>query len=215
MTPDSRFLPPHELKLWSLPDGAMVLKWRERRCVLGAPKRALPLSDPERFVVLFEADGQEIGTLRDVSELDEESQSVLRASLTRAYRIERITRILEVEREPLSGQTRWRVELALDDGDAPETETSVEPVVRERRMASVKPAVKRLLRRSSDDIEEPEAPLARIVTREHEFSIAGQEDVSTARYPHILIVDTERSRYEIPNCEALDAESRRAAERFF
>jgi hypothetical protein len=54
-----------------------------------------------------------------------------------------------------------------------------------------------------------------IATEEREFLINGQEDVQTARYPHIYIVDTDRNRYEILNCETLDLESRRAAERFF
>lgn len=54
-----------------------------------------------------------------------------------------------------------------------------------------------------------------VSTFEREFTIAGQEDVQTARYPHIFIVDTERRRYEILDCESLDADSRKAAERFF
>ena len=50
---------------------------------------------------------------------------------------------------------------------------------------------------------------------EREFTINSQDDVATARYPHIYIVDIERRRYEIVNCETLDLESRKAAERFF
>lgn len=230
------------MRLWKLEDGTLVLKYPsargERKALVGPPRRALPLSDPERWII-FSDDNAEIGVLESIDDLDEASQAVLREALKAEYTLERIMRVLEVEREPLSGQTRWRVEIvgALDtapvqasnrDGSslspslsppaAPATPgpslakaagEEEAPEGEERTGAMSK--VASLLSLGRDKGAEGEA----ISSVEREFIIAGQEDVQSARYPHIFIVDTERRRYEIPDCEALDAESRKAAERFF
>jgi len=78
---------------------------------LSPPKRALPLSSPDEWIVLSSEEGAEIGTLRRVSELDSHSRALLRAALESAYRITTIWRVIEVEREPMSGQIAWRVEI--------------------------------------------------------------------------------------------------------
>ena len=56
-----------------------------------AAVRAFPISAGERFVVLKDGDGKEIGIIRDAAELDDDSQSVLRAELDRSYFCSRIT----------------------------------------------------------------------------------------------------------------------------
>ena len=70
----------------------------------------------------------------------------------------------------------------------------------------------RLLRRPKTESDGVDSEVPR---REVTFFIAGAEDVQTARYPRIFLSDTDGNRYEVPNCEALDLASRRAAERFF
>jgi len=53
--------------------------------------RAFPISADESFVILKDGDGVEIGIIRDATELDAESQSVLRGELDRSYFCSRIT----------------------------------------------------------------------------------------------------------------------------
>jgi hypothetical protein len=219
--------------------------------------------------VLYSESEDELGVLRDLSELDEESQQVLGDALKKAYVIERIVRVLDVEKEALTGQTRWRVELAREDAE-PAQEDTILTVLDQMEPAPMRvgnsnasanemlsddspsngtpPGMKNATNGSSSNgspssdsssngsdvggetARDDSKILTRIrlrlnrervegepdiATEEREFLINGQEDVQTARYPHIYIVDTDRNRYEILNCEALDLESRRAAERFF
>jgi hypothetical protein len=224
----TEYLSPDGLKLWQLEDGSLVMKRECKKTLLGAPRRALPLTNPDEFIVLSDLDGNEVGVLRRVEELEPASQAILREALAHEYVLERIERILEVEREPLSGQTRWRVQLASEANSATTTsiEDASESASQERETASEdegkgaaddeseKRGLAKMtnflsLNRDKDRVEET------VTAHEREFTIGGPEDVQTARYPHIFIVDTERNRYEIPDCEALDLESRRAAERFF
>jgi hypothetical protein len=227
------------MRLWKLEDGTLVLKYLsargERKALVSPPRRALPLSNPEQWIVFSDHDGAEIGMLASIDDLDEGSQAVLREALRNEYSLERIVRVLEVEREPLSGQTRWRVEIESADEDAPveasnrdgsklastsevlESETQSEITADETsdsdgdERLGARGKVASLLSLGRDKSAAEDA----ISTVEREFTIAGQEDVQTARYPHIFIVDTDRRRYEILDCEALDVDSRKAAERFF
>jgi hypothetical protein len=238
--------PPHT-KIRRDADGALKLCLDGQKTRLSAPRRARPLSEPDKHILLYNENEEEMGVLRDLAELDEESRQVLGEALKKAYVIERIVRVLEVEKEALTGQTRWRVELALDEGEVPQQPvittaldqlepatssngasgngsgtndenstngstlaSSIEEVADNTRDDSK--ILSRIRQRLNRDRVEGEPDVA---TEEREFLINGQEDVQTARYPHIYIVDTDRNRYEILNCETLDLESRRAAERFF
>lgn len=236
---------------------------------LKAPRRARPLSEPDKYILLYNESEEEMGVLRDLAELDEESRQVLGDALKKVYVIERIVRVLEVEKEALTGQTRWRVELAREEDDAPQQDViftaldQMEPSpLRDGAPAadgngsmssgsnsvngstangatsngatSNGATVNGLTNNSSDGSADNARDDSKILNRlrlrlnrdrvdgepdvateEREFLINGQEDVQTARYPHIYIVDTDRNRYEILNCETMDLESRRAAERFF
>ncbi len=257
------------LRLWKIEDGSLVLKyWKgssERKALLGPPRRSLPLSDPEHWIIFADCDGTEIGVIRAIDDLDQASQAVLREALQAEYTLERILKVLEVEREPLSGQTRWRVEMASPDASEPaetsnrdgsslslaQQSTAQQSTAQQStaQQSAVQAPLGALHSLNGSSAAEPsrgeaageagveseeERPRAlekvasllslgreksvaeaEVSTVEREFTIAGQEDVQTARYPHIFIVDTERRRYEIADCEVLDAESRKAAERFF
>jgi hypothetical protein len=217
----TEFLSTEDLKLWQLEDGSLVMKQQCKKTLLSPPRRALPLTNPDEFIVLSDNDGHEIGVLHRVADLEPASQAVLREALAREYVLETITRILEVDREPLTGQTRWRVELASDvptEGEQPAQVENAHDVAEEHSEDDSDDNGKRGLAKVtsfltlSRDKERSEHSAS---GHQREFTINGPEDVQTARYPHIFIVDTERNRYEIPNCEELDLESRRAAERFF
>lgn len=187
-----------EDRLWFKMDGQKV--------ALAAPRRALPLAQPEEYIVLSDQHGNEVGVLRRIDDLDARSQDNLRRALALAYQVTRIVRVLEVEREPISGHVRWRVEVeAAESPDFSPGDFGAQPRVEEN---DTNRSRFQLLRRNSE--EQPSTQ-----GRQVEFHIAGAEDVQTARYPHIYIHDTDGNRYEILNCEALDIESRRASERYF
>jgi len=246
MMAHSNFLPVHRLRLHRDAEGTLLLTLDGQTMTLGPPRRSLPLSDPDRFIILSDSNGAEVGLIRDVTELEPSSRDVLQAALQQVYVIKRITRIVEVEREPLTGQTQWRVEIATDEHDgqrASEAEAQLPaPTAGDQLVNGVAaPAalannghnhngqaaaenhdkshdsnildrINLILRhKPSDESERAGGSL----TEECTFLINGHEDVQTARYPHIYIVDTEGKRYEILDCEALDLDSRRAAERFF
>ncbi len=179
-------------------EGGLSLKMDGQKTPLSAPKRALPHTNPDGYIVLSDEDGTEIGVLRALHELEPASRDVLQDALQEIYRTTPILKILDVEREPLSGQIRWRVEVeAFGDDITPLSDTKISPL--------------RALRRSkSDDDFEPETP-----RHEQTFFIAGAEDVQTARYPQIFITDIDGNRYEVSNCEALDLNSRRVSQQYF
>ncbi|HEX8550063.1 MAG TPA: DUF1854 domain-containing protein [Abditibacteriaceae bacterium] len=187
-------------------NGALVLLNEGRATPLAPPRRALPLSQPDEYIVLSDSDGNEVGWLRHLNELTDASRAALDDTLSETYAVMRIRRVLEVEREAISGNIRWRVEI---ENEATPDETNSE--VAESDDTVSEGVGTRLFKKLSRDKEEPD----NAGSEEREFFIAGQEDVQTARYPQIYIVDTERNRYEILDCEALDIESRRQAERFF
>jgi len=111
---DSALLDPKRLYLRE-EDGTLRLFHEGGSASLAPPKRALPLSSPDEWIVLSSKEGDEIGTIRRVAELDSHSRTLLRAALESAYRITTILRVIEVEREPLSGQIAWRVEIESDE----------------------------------------------------------------------------------------------------
>ena len=274
----SSFFDPADFSLTRDDDGTLRLHRDGQSVRLAAPRRAMPLSQPEVFIALMSEGGDELGWVRDLAEIEENSRKLLDEALQKAYRIERIVRILKVEKEALTGQTRWLVEIAAeknanleDDDDAPEATDSNgaqrngaaskngsatlngagqnDKAARGGKIASdgaaprksagddsastrepkllrvfsekdddapgVIERLKRKRRAASADDETLFGGLNVSESEERQFSIGGQEDVQTARYPHIFIVDTDRNRYEVLDCEALDLESRRAAERFF
>ncbi|MFA0752601.1 MAG: hypothetical protein IMHGJWDQ_000355 [Candidatus Fervidibacter sp.] len=99
-----------EAKFLKAPDGQIMLVWNEEVYPVGKILRALPISDPWRYLFVYDTDDNEIGLVLDIRELDETSQKVVREELERRYRMPRITRILQVERLSQTGHTRWRVE---------------------------------------------------------------------------------------------------------
>ncbi len=229
-----QYLSPETIKIWRIEDDTLVMKIEGRKLFLGPPRRALPISDADHWIVLNDSEGKEIGILPSLDGLPAEARELLSAELKREYTLERITRIINVEREPLTGQTHWRVELAPPDEENADN-LIVEPARGKNLLttdlkALVKSSNSNVSNGTSNDEEsEKTGKLSKVTSRilnrdrsdeepsrlERLFTISGQEDVAVARYPQIFIVDTERRRYEITNCDKLDLESRRAADRFF
>ena len=195
----THFLPAQKLKICRK-DSEFFLKMDGQKLKLSPPKRALPLSNPDEFVMLSDENGAEIGMLRSLQELDVDSRDRLEEWLEQIYRVTLIYKVLDVEREPLSGRVRWRVEVeALGDEEA--------EVIDEKVISF------RLLRRSKPD-EDEESLAPTLPRREVTFYVTGNEDVQTARYPRVFFTDTDGNKYEIPNYEALDIASRRLADHY-
>jgi hypothetical protein len=109
-----RVLPAKDIRFLKLPDGQVALVWQEQAIPVGKILRTLPISDPWRYLIVYDADGNEIGVLVDIAELDASSQQIVREELERRYHMPKILRVLQVERLPQTGHTRWRVE--TDEG---------------------------------------------------------------------------------------------------
>ena len=199
----TKFLLPHTIKV-KRRDGQLMLK-ADGQCVhLSPPRRSLPLSAPDEFIVLSDSDNVELGIVRRVADLEPESRAILEEELERLYRTIIIERVLEIKRDPLSNQIMWRVEIEPDD----------EPMLAPTLAPVLKPALGvRLLQRARAKGESDAGEV--MSAREMIFHIAGTEDVQNARYPRIFIGDTQGRRYEIANCEELDLNSRRLGERYF
>ncbi len=185
-------------------DGALILKMDGQCVKLSPPRRAIPLSSPDDFIVLSDEQGKEIGIIRHLDDLEPDSRQLLAEELYELYRATIIERVLSVKRDPLSGLIRWAVEVETDDEDE-----------QQQLPAGIKPALGlRFLKKASVKSEAAQ-PGHLTMGRESVFHIAGNEDVQNARYPRIFITDTEGRRYEVPDCESLDMASRRMCERYF
>lgn len=103
-----------EAKFLKMQDGQIVLVWNEQAIAVGKILRTLPLSNPWRYLIVYDTDGNEVGIIVDINELDTASREIVREELERRYHAPKILRILEVERLPQTGHTRWRVE--TDEG---------------------------------------------------------------------------------------------------
>ncbi|MSS70134.1 MAG: DUF1854 domain-containing protein [Candidatus Latescibacteria bacterium] len=63
------------------------------------PTRAFPITDRERFIILKDKEGKEIGTLLNLSDLDAKSRAALTAELERVYFTPRIVFVHNIEEE--------------------------------------------------------------------------------------------------------------------
>jgi hypothetical protein len=92
-------LPAAETRFERGDDGRVMMVRGERRDVVGSVAGAFPLSRPRRNVSVRDENGDEIGILDSVRELDDASRKVINAELDRAYFMPRITDILDVREE--------------------------------------------------------------------------------------------------------------------
>lgn len=196
----THFLSPQNLKICRK-DGAYFLKMDGQKTQIAPPRRALPHSNPDEFVVLSDESGQEIGVIRHMDALEPDSRATLQAYLDELYQVTPILKILAVDREPMSGQVRWRVEIEVSDTDEGDEGALVLPE---------NTRTLRLLRRVKTDADPEEQPRRELI-----FVSAGAEDVESSRYPQIFLTDIDGNRYEIPDCESLDLNSRRIAQQYF
>ena len=72
------------------------------------PRRLFPVNDHERYITLQNEDGVEVAMIRSISDLSEDSQKVIRASLEDYYLVPKILKIISVVEK--YGTLRWTVE---------------------------------------------------------------------------------------------------------
>ena len=70
--------------------------------------RAFPLTMPWRYIILIDENDREIGLIRSIRDLDENSMMILKEELERVYFIPRITKIYRIKEE--FGVLIWETE---------------------------------------------------------------------------------------------------------
>ena len=100
---------PHKTHLHIDEFADLVLREEGKDPVHGVrPTRCFPISSGDRYIALNTHEGKELGLVREVDELDADSQKALRSELSRAYfrpQIQRVHAITEQYHVP-----RWQVE---------------------------------------------------------------------------------------------------------
>jgi len=95
-----RYLKPRQVRVFRTPNGQLRATIEGERSVI-APRflRALPLTDPDRYISLREAEpqGKEVGLLRHWQRLDRESRELVQAELDRRYLYPVLKRIVSLE----------------------------------------------------------------------------------------------------------------------
>jgi hypothetical protein len=98
--PALRYLDPEQVRVFRSEDGRLRATIAGERSVI-APRflRAQPLTDPDRYIAIREADpgGKEVGLLRQWRRLDPQSRDLLQAELDRRYLHPVVKRILSVK----------------------------------------------------------------------------------------------------------------------
>ena len=211
---DEHYLDAQKIKI-KRREGVLILKMDGQCLKLAPPKRAIPLSAPDEFIVLSDEHSHEIGVLRRLDDLEPDSRELLGDELYQRYRATIIERVLSIKRDPISGLIRWAVEVEQDDdGDEPQLPMGIKPSLGLRLLRKTR-AKSENDQSDGADLDASHAGDDVTTGREVVFHIAGNEDVQNARYPRIFITDTNGRRYEVPNCEHLDLASRRMCERYF
>jgi len=70
--------------------------------------RAFPLTMPWRYIILIDENDREIGLIRNIGDLDENSMRILKDELERVYFIPKITKIYQIKEE--FGVLIWETE---------------------------------------------------------------------------------------------------------
>lgn len=72
------------------------------------PRRLFPVSAQDKYITLLDEDGDEVGIIKDISELSTEARSAVIHSLDDYYLVPRIIRIISTGEK--YGTLRWTVE---------------------------------------------------------------------------------------------------------
>ena len=107
---DIRYIDESSVRLWNVGDATRPrCEIAGDRCIIQTRlTRCFPLSHPDSFVAIRDADGKEVGIIKEPSKLDEQSQKVLAEQLDRLYFTPVIQRIVSLKQE--ASMWRWEVD---------------------------------------------------------------------------------------------------------
>lgn len=91
--------------LWLICDG--------QRVKIGRLVRLLPLTDKSHYISVLDTEGNEIGIIRDLQNIEPTSRSILWEELERIYMMPKIKRVRRIRHERMSGKAIWEVETDL------------------------------------------------------------------------------------------------------
>ena len=98
--PHLRYLDPEQVRVFRTENGQVRATIADERSII-APRflRASPLRDPDRYISIREADanGKEVGLLRNWRHLDRESRDLVQAELDRRYMYPILKRIVSTK----------------------------------------------------------------------------------------------------------------------
>lgn len=95
------FLDAKLIHLFRAPYGSvrMAIEGHDRCYLKVIIAMAYPLSEPNRYIGFMDAQGEDIGTIRDISDLDPDEQEIVREELNRRYFLPKIEQILQLNHE--------------------------------------------------------------------------------------------------------------------
>jgi hypothetical protein len=97
-----------KLSIWHDEDGELCMTYRGKTYKRIKPVRLFPLTARDRMISIFSEDGEEIGIIREMKELDKDSRKALSKELSERYFIPKILRINSIKVE--FGVSKWDVE---------------------------------------------------------------------------------------------------------
>ena len=104
-----RFLDPLTIKVFRHGNAELRMTLADDRTYLRiTAARAFPLSDPDHNIGIFDQAGPEIGLIRDLRELDQQSRALIKDELRKRYFTPMITAIHDIKTE--FGCDYWKVE---------------------------------------------------------------------------------------------------------
>ncbi len=103
-----RFLDPKKVRFFREGDALRVTIEDDRSCLRVVPMRAFPISMRDRYISLRDMDGNELGMIRDMHELDKKSRKLLEQEIRRRYFMPEIRRIITLREK--FGIVEWEVE---------------------------------------------------------------------------------------------------------
>jgi len=103
-----RILDPSKVRIFKDNFNRMWLRIGDELISDVRPVRALPMSNPNKYIFFFDKDGNEIGMIQDPSKLDKDSRKTLFSELELIYFIPKIRKIYGLSER--YGTSSWDVE---------------------------------------------------------------------------------------------------------
>jgi hypothetical protein len=106
--PDAPPLDPNDVKVFVDPHGFLRATVGDRTYLDVTITRAFPLTHSDKYVCLLSGRLSEIGVIKDINLLEEQTRAIVQEQLERRYYLPRIDRIVSIREE--FGATYWLVE---------------------------------------------------------------------------------------------------------